>query len=345
MNQGYKKINNNYTSHLQFPTSNCRGITLMVLVITIVLLLILASVTIGAINGGLFNYAGDAKRKAEISDLVKRIAEYQIINDTTIERGSINDILGIESQYNDKLEIENGKLVYKGDWSDNEKAELEEMNINQATFDIYNNNKNTIYYIANEDTVEKYSDLTNIGTLAQFRSLANGDNFPYDEARLIEDIKLNEGKYTITNGEITFTQDATQWAVITSAFEKPLDGQGHTISGLKGLYGLFSNLSPTAKIKNLGIINSRFEGTDTVGAFAKVAYGTIENCWNEAIVNSSNGNGSIFVGGLVGMLSYDGKNGGVIRNSYNNMKITTTKYCRRNMWKFRNRNVNRKLLE
>ena len=217
------------------------------------------------------------------------LADLKYISDDTQINGKINNVLGINSSYNDKLIIEDGKLVYfASEWSENDIEMLEEMGILQASYDIYNKNKNTIYYIANLETKQsKYVDLTNVGTLEDFRDLANGNNFPYDEARLIEDIKLNEGKYTIADGEITFSQDATQWAVITSTFQKTLDGQGHTISGLKGLYGLFSNLSPTAKIKNLGIINSRFDGTDSVGAFAKYLYGTIENCWNEATVNSN----------------------------------------------------------
>jgi len=42
-----------------------QGITLVALVITIVIMLILSTVTIGAINGGLFEYAGKAKKDTE----------------------------------------------------------------------------------------------------------------------------------------------------------------------------------------------------------------------------------------------------------------------------------------
>ena len=42
------------------------GITLIALIITIVVMLILATVTIEAINGGLFEYAGQTKSKTDI---------------------------------------------------------------------------------------------------------------------------------------------------------------------------------------------------------------------------------------------------------------------------------------
>ena len=43
-----------------------KGITLIALIITIIIMLILATVTFGAINGGLFDYAGRAKKKLDI---------------------------------------------------------------------------------------------------------------------------------------------------------------------------------------------------------------------------------------------------------------------------------------
>ena len=49
------------------------GITLVALVITIVIMLILASVTIGAINGGLFDYAGKAKTETEKAQYIEAL--------------------------------------------------------------------------------------------------------------------------------------------------------------------------------------------------------------------------------------------------------------------------------
>ena len=54
-------------------TSNNNGITLTALVITIIIMLILVTVTIGSINGGLFDYAGLAKKETEKSDEIEAI--------------------------------------------------------------------------------------------------------------------------------------------------------------------------------------------------------------------------------------------------------------------------------
>ena len=82
--------------------TNDKGITLVVLVITIVLLLILASVTIGAINGGLFNYAGDAKNKAEQSGEITAIQTAFITATDNSKTGKITatDLLNELKDYN-----------------------------------------------------------------------------------------------------------------------------------------------------------------------------------------------------------------------------------------------------
>ena len=60
-----KNENVKTNQHIQFPTSQ-KGITLIALVITIIVMLILVSVTISmAINGGLFEYAGRAVSETE----------------------------------------------------------------------------------------------------------------------------------------------------------------------------------------------------------------------------------------------------------------------------------------
>lgn len=65
------------------------GITLVALVITIVIMLILASVTIGAINGGLFDYAGKAKISTEESSKMEGIKESFILAKETSKTGRI----------------------------------------------------------------------------------------------------------------------------------------------------------------------------------------------------------------------------------------------------------------
>ena len=66
-----------------------QGITLVALIITIVIMLILASVTIGAINGGLFDYAGKAKKDTEEVSKTTGIEESFILAKEKSKTGKI----------------------------------------------------------------------------------------------------------------------------------------------------------------------------------------------------------------------------------------------------------------
>lgn len=111
-----------------------KGITIIALVITIVLMLILASVAVNvSINGGLFEYSRKAKLETEITELQKMLMKKQMINEGKISNGTINEILGIESDYNDKVGIEDGELVYFADkWTEKDIEILKEIGINES---------------------------------------------------------------------------------------------------------------------------------------------------------------------------------------------------------------------
>lgn len=83
----------NPTSHITPPTSQ-RGITLIALVITIIVMLILVAVTISmAVNGGLFEYAGKAVNETkgaitneqQLADLQEGMTVDELINKVTTE--------------------------------------------------------------------------------------------------------------------------------------------------------------------------------------------------------------------------------------------------------------------
>ena len=63
-----KPLSNNQTSNIKFPTSNS-AITLIALIITIIVLLILAGVTLNMVMGenGIFGKANNAKNKTEVA--------------------------------------------------------------------------------------------------------------------------------------------------------------------------------------------------------------------------------------------------------------------------------------
>ena len=113
-----------------------KGITMIALVITIVIMLILATVAVNvSINGGLFDYSRKAKLKTEITELQERLMKKQIINEGQTLNGTINEILEIKSDYNDKLGIEDGELVYVAEkWDEKDIEFLEEIGINESKF-------------------------------------------------------------------------------------------------------------------------------------------------------------------------------------------------------------------
>lgn len=119
-------MNNLYT--------NKKGITIVALIITVILMLILASVSVTvSINGGLFENTKNAKLRTEITEIQERLMKKIMINEGQVLNGTINEVLGIDSQYNDKLRIENSKIVYlKDKWSEKQISELQEMGISES---------------------------------------------------------------------------------------------------------------------------------------------------------------------------------------------------------------------
>lgn len=91
-----KDVANNYLTH----TKNSKGITLIALVITIILLLILAGVTIATLTGdnGILTQAGNAKEQTEKADI--------------IERAKI-EIVGVQSENNGELPKEDLDRILK----------------------------------------------------------------------------------------------------------------------------------------------------------------------------------------------------------------------------------------
>ena len=93
-----------------------KGITLIALVITIVVLLILAGVTISAVSGdnGILTRAADSKEKTEIADikeeLQRKILEEQITNDGDLTETALETILTSKGTLSDETDILDRKL-------------------------------------------------------------------------------------------------------------------------------------------------------------------------------------------------------------------------------------------
>ena len=117
-----------------------KGITILTLVITIIVLLILAGVTISAITGedGTIINASKAKFRTEIRDIEEKIEleEIKHNNGEDFQFGNLEKLIGRTDEYNEILSMEDGKLVYDPEKvSDKQKEWLEEMDI-QARQDI-----------------------------------------------------------------------------------------------------------------------------------------------------------------------------------------------------------------
>lgn len=118
------------------PAHRCpnKGITLIALIVTIILMLILAAVTINmSINGGLFEQAGKSKFVTEVASIKEELTRKTIMAemvDEEIEDNAIDTVLGKKTGYNDKLLVQNGELVYDKDKvTETQKTWLEEMGI------------------------------------------------------------------------------------------------------------------------------------------------------------------------------------------------------------------------
>ncbi len=134
--------NSNPNSKIQTLTSDPKGITLIALIITIIVMLILVGVTINvALDGGLFEKAKKATYQTEISEIQEQ-AEVEKAIEIAENSGNIPkeykftlDDLDISNslkeKYKDKLTVSNGILYYKDDQvtSKTEQNWLEEMGI------------------------------------------------------------------------------------------------------------------------------------------------------------------------------------------------------------------------
>ena len=114
----------------------------------------------------------------------------------------------------------------------------------------------------------------------------------------------------------------SEWTPIgSSPYKGTFDGQGHTIIGLSFSYdksdseplGFFRGTETNSVIRNVGIVNSSFNGWSDVGGVCGMNFGTIENCYFTGTVS-----GRQHVGGVCG------SNYGTIKNCYNNGSVS---YC------------------
>ena len=282
--------------------SNKNGITLVALVITIIVLLILAGVSIAMLTGdnGILTQAQKSKNESADSENIEKIklavSEAQIGNDEYKQLEKENLQEAVDSQFEGKNAVvtknSNGTYIVG---LDNQLYEIKENVVNKLKVDLY---------IDDENDLKSFRDEVNKG------NTYNGKYVVLTSDRTLD---INEewqpiGTYLSSNTSINDESNV--------AFEGTFNGMGHKIDGIKitskekgkGLFGLIKN----ATIMNL-IIGENCDINVGVSYGSITGYANsssiIEGCINKANVISN----SVNVGGIVGT----GVNNCIIRNCGN----------------------------
>ena len=190
-------------------------------------------------------------------------------------------------------------------------------------------------------TVEEIIGISTIKELEDFRdSVNNGNDYAGKKVKLMNDLDLKQGKYTISEDGTTVYDDTLEpknWEPIgislygnDKPFNGTFDGQGHQIKGLyindeskiskyQGFFGYTQN--KRAIIKNVNLKDVDIKGKDTTGGLVGyMALGLIEGCSVTGTVQGCEGSYLGHIGGIAGF------SGNVtIRNCFNGASVKTWK--------------------
>ena len=314
-----------------------KGITLVALVITIIVLLLLAGVTISLLVGenGIITKAkegGNRTQQAQEKEKIELAVTASIMEDTdklTIEEGNLNTELMNEFGGEEEYTLTNNQ---------------------DGSFLIRIEKSKRTYYIGNSGEVigeENMKKISNAEELKAFRDEVNSGN-SYDGwyVYLTDNITLNNteiwepiGLYPIDSP----TPDNPD----NLPFKGIFDGKGYEVDGIyinttdkvQGLFGLVND----GTILNLGVgANCNITGGTMSAGVASYLYNNslIVNCYNKANIHVNNGGGvvgclnnsklysSYNIGNIEGNISLVGGvvgyniNNSTILNAYNEGEIT-----------------------
>ena len=288
----------------ELKTRNERGVTLIALVVTIIVLLILAGVTLAALSGnnGILQNATKAKEEIEQSSDIEKIrlatTEAQIGENAYQELDATN----FQEALNNQFEGRNLQLSDNGDGS----------------FTISLDNGNKMYYANSDGQIINNENMLAIDTaeeLKAFRDDVNsGNTYEGWYVYLANDITLDSSEEWDPIGKYD-ASSSNPYDNINKPFMGIFDGQNHKINGinidsLKRANGLFQ-LVRRATIKNLGIGEGNISGSASTGGIVGYGYDNskIINCYNNANITST----SYYSGGIVGYA----KDNVIIENCYN----------------------------
>ena len=193
-----------------------KGITLIALIVTIIVLIILAGISISSLTGedGTVLNASKAKLKTEVKDIEEQI-ELKEINENDGEDfqfGTLKELIGREDEYNEILYMEDGELVYiKENVSERQAEWLEEMGIKEK------------------------QNIIPIYTEKQFRKIGTGEEIEIEEVGG-EKFKFNIDSHYILQNDIDLKcSKENQWipiGTVNKPFDGILEGKGYKIKGI-----------------------------------------------------------------------------------------------------------------
>ena len=264
-----------------------KGITLIVLVVTIIVLLILAGISIQMVSGN----NGILTRTKEAKELTEDSQDIELLNLKILESSLNNGMPNIGSLVPKLQEI--GCTVSGGSYplsveynGNNYQIDSEGTLEKTEGTDILTKEEN--YLIVMPASKSKFEGKTNVGTIEEFRTLVNSGTFDYTTAYLYENIELNGSATNVW----------TPIGTSTNKFDKTFDGRNYNISGLylsnssqgQGLFGFSAGTIQNVTVN--GQINCTAVGAAGITGQNE---GTIENCISNVSII-----GKEYVGGIAG---------------------------------------------
>lgn len=244
-----------------------KGITLIALVLTIIVLLILAGISIAMLTGenGIISQANEAKEKyktAEIEEMIETIyrAEIKLDNKETLKDKLIRD------KYVEKEELEEKGIIDLTDSitiiSNRKGLNVLSENVNNGID--YNNKK---IYITNDIDMETQFD-------SKTGELISGSQFiPIGDCNVKIEEENQEGAEI---KEFNGTFDGFNYSIKKLYIKENTEGEYCT--------GLFGYTGENSTIKNITIESSYIHGYYETGALVGRNKGTIENSTNKSMV-------------------------------------------------------------
>ena len=267
----------------------CKGITLIALVVTIVVLLILAGVSISMLTGnnGIITQAQNAKKETEEAE------EKEKIQLAVLDAISKNDDLteeNLQKEIDDEFGSGETKVYENGD----------------EDFSVIFQNKDSNYRIEDGEVtkIDIAFKIKDKGDLQDFMKEVNdGNSFKDQYVYLLEDIDLENEEWGVIG---SYTDDSTNkpFAGIFEGNNKTISNININKSGEENI-GLFSYNLGT--IRDLKIEGGSITGLARVGGIVSINKGTIENCHNNITtinIISTSGGGGIAAGNRGGIIIY-----------------------------------------